>query len=395
MIVFTTLMVFGCIGFFVPKAYLKRYMFFSAICISSLYFFYTPPMAYDLSRHYEFLHKIRNLDLRTLLSGEHESSNYVLNEYMDNSKVYLVYAYIISQFRVDALLPVITGIIIYGAVSKIIIMSAEDVGGDIEDWKIAFCFFFLLMMTDFRTISGIRNMLAYALFAYVLYKDLVRNANKLFCFFAYFLFANIHTSITILIVIRLLLGLEKISPKWVLMILAFLAFSFLDIIIQPLSRMADVPFIHSLISKINNYGHGGGTSYVLRRGVIRLFLTLIYLLLYLFVKRNKYLPDLYQKFSDFYLYYLLFTLGAIQQYDIFVRSNIILYFLIFPFMLSFLKHAVGKRPNDLILSNHSIIGFTDVSVYLMICAAIFVSVALYLREYYTPMDSGFLGLYQG
>ena len=134
---------------------------------------------------------------------------------------------------------------------------------------------------------------------------------------------------------------------------------------------------------------------MLRRGVIRLFLTLIYLLLYLFVKRNKYLPDLYQKFSDFYLYYLLFTLGAIQQYDIFVRSNIILYFLIFPFMLSFLKHAVGERPNDLILSNHSIIGFTDVSVYLMICTAIFVSVALYLREYYTPMDSGFLGLYQG
>ena len=389
MIVFITLMIFGCVGFAIPKQYLKGYMLISAICISSLYFFFTPPIYYDLSRHYDLLHIIRRLDIKTVLFGREESFNRMLNEYMDNSKIYLIYAYIISQFGVDALLPVITGIIIFSAVSKIIIMTAEDIGGKIEDWKIAFCFFFLLMMMDFRTISGIRNMLAFALFAYVLYYDLVRNVGKIRCFIAYFIIANIHTSVYILIVIRLFLSIEKLLPKWIIMLVILLLYSFLDIIVRLLNMIIDVPLVQSLLRKINTYGYGGGSDYRYTRGVIHLILILIQMFVYLYVKRNLYLQKKFIRYGDFFFFSILLALGAIRQYDMFVRSNMLFYFTIYPFLLLFLKNNVDELPHELITSKNSLIGLSEVCVYFMIFAAVIISIIMYVNGYYAPMDSGF------
>ena len=393
MIVITTLMIFGCMGLFIPKMNLKRYMLFSSVCIASLYFFFIPPVYYDLSRHYELLHIISKLDLRTVIFGTEELSNQLLKEYMDNSRVYLIYAYIISQFRIDALLPVLTGVIIYSAVSRIIIMSTEDIEGDIEDWKIAFCFFFLLMLTDFRTISGIRNILAYALFAYVLYYDLVRNAGKLKCFLAYFLIANVHPSIYILIVFRLLTSISNIVPKWIIMVAVFLSHSFMDVIIQLLTRMANVSLAQSILDKFNFYVVKGGTHYVFIRAAVHFILIVVQFAVFLYVKRNHYLQKKFIHYGDFYFFLILFALGAIRQYDIFVRSHMLICFTIAPFLLSFLKNSVGEYPNELILSKYSIIGFSEVCVYLMCLAAIVLSMIMYYRGFYRPMDSSFIGFF--
>lgn len=390
MIVFSTLMIFGCFGFFIPKEYLKRYMLISAICISSLYFFFIPPVYYDLSRHYELLHILRKLDLKSVLFGTEELSNQLLNEYKDLSKVYLVYAYVISQFGIDSLLPAITGVIIYSVVSKIIVMTAEDSGQTIEDWKISFCFFFLLMMTDFRTISGIRNMLSYALFSYVLYMDLVKNASKIWCFIAYFLIANIHSSVYVLIVIRLLSSTNIIFSKWINMVVLFLSYSFLDTITQLLSKMTAIPMVQSLLAKILLYGDGGGSQYIYRRAAIRLFQMIVYLSVSLYVKKNMYLQKKYSQYYVFYIYVILFTFGAIRQYDFFVRNNVLLYFMFFPFLLSFLKNAVGSYPHELIASDHATMGIGVVCNYMLICIAVFLSMIFYYLEYYTSMDSCFV-----
>lgn len=390
MIVFTTLMIFGCFGFFVPKMYLKRYMLLSAVCISSLYFFFTPLPGYDLTRHYELLHILRRLDLKSVLSGTEKIANRLLRQYTEYSRLYLIYAFLISKLKIDAFLPVITGTIIYASVSSIIMMSAEDFGEEIESWKISFCFFFMLMLTDFRTVSGIRNMLAFSLFAYVLYYDLVRNAGKFWCFLAYFLLANIHTSIYLLIVIRLLTSLGKIVPKWILMVVSFVSQSFLDSIIQFLTRVGDVPLARSLLEKINIYVISGGTQYIMIRGAAHFILILIQMAIFFYVLRNQYLNKKFKHYGDFFLFTILFALGAIRQYDIFVRSYMLIVFMVSPFLLSFLNNAVGEMPNELILSKRSLIGFREVCLYLMCIAAVILSMIMYYRGFYTPMDSGFI-----
>ena len=199
MIVWCSVVFWGCFGFVVPRKYMRMYMILASIGLSSLYFFYQPPVSYDLYRHYEALHLLRRHDLWTVMSGGLNQYNESIESFQQGAPVYLLYAYLISLLQVDQLLAVITGSIIYISVSSIILMAVDDLEEDIPDWKIAFCFFFLLVVLDFRGISGMRNTTAYALFAYVLYKDLVRNASKPLCMIAYLAIAGIHNSIVILI----------------------------------------------------------------------------------------------------------------------------------------------------------------------------------------------------
>ena len=390
MIVTCSILFWGCLGFLIPKKYMRLYMILASIGLSSLYFFFQPPVKYDLYRHYEILHILRKNDLWSIMNGSFNKGTQTLKSLQQGSPLYLLYAYLISLFQTDQLLSVITGIIIYTSVSDIILMAAEDIDEDIADWKISFCFFFLLIMLDYRTISGIRNMMAFALFANVLYRDLVRNASKPLCFIAYLAIANIHNSVVILIIIRFIIELNRFIPIMVLMIVHLAAFSFIDMILIFLERYSGIPMIRALIDKIYIYGFGGGTKYIVSRALIRSAHMFFYLSLYLYCKKSILQTKRFQKYGDFILLFSMYAFGAFRQYDIFVRSNVFLYFAILPFLLLFLHYIVGEMPLQLILPDSSIFGFGEVIVYLMIYGAMALSLYLYYGNYYRPMDPGII-----
>ncbi len=369
---------------------MRMYMILAAIGLSSLYFFYQPPVNYDLYRHYETLHSLRRYDLWAVMSGAINKYNESIKSYQQGAPVYLLYAYLISKLQVDQLLAVITAIITYIPVSSIILMAVDDLDEDIADWKLSFCFFFLLVMLDFRGISGMRNTTAYALFAYVLYKDLVRNASKPLCFIAYLAIANFHNSTLILIIIRLMIELNRFIPKLVLMIIALAAFSSVNLILPVLLRYAGIPMVQSLIVKLNAYGFGGGSKYLVFRAAVRFFQIVFCLLLCLYCKRRIPQTKRFQKYGDIILLFVMYAFGAISQYDIFARSMMFLYFAILPFLLLFLKYIVAETPFELMIPASSMVGFTEVALYFMIYGAMALSLYMYYDGYYGPMDPGMI-----
>ena len=391
MIITATILFWGGIGFFVPKKYMRAYMILASFGISSLYFFFQPTVRYDLYRHYESLHILRRSSLLDILRGNFSRHNEILESVYQSAPLYLIYAYFISLLQIDELLTVITAFIIYTSTSSIILMAADDIGEDIDDWKISFCFLFLLVMLDFRTISGLRYMLCYALFAYIFYKDLVRNANKLLCFIAYIALAFIHNSVWILIGIRVMIELMRVIPKQVLMLICLSAFSFIDLILKFLERYEGIPMIHALIVKINAYGFGGGTSYenVMSNGVVRFAFMVVYLLIYGYCVKKFPKAKVFQKYGDVFLLFSVFTFGAIKQPDLFIRGNIYLYFSILPYLLLFLHYVVGDTPLWL-KPDSSGTGFIETMIYLMIYAVMAVSFYRFYTGYYTPMDQGIL-----
>ena len=390
MIVWCSVVFWGCFGFVVPRKYMRLYMILAAIGLSSLYFFYQPPVVYDLYRHYEALHVLRRYDLWTVMSGAINKYNGSIESLQQGAPLYLLYAYLISRLQVDQLLVVITGIIIYTSSSSIILMAADDLGEDMADWKISFCFFFLLVMLDFRSISGLRNMTAYALFAYVLYKDLVRNANKPLCMLAYLAIANVHSSTFVLIILRLLLELNRFIPKLVLMIIPLAAFSSINLILPVLTRYSEIPMVQSLIGKMNTYGFGGGSRYIVFRAAIRFVQIVFCLLLCLYCKRHIPQTKRFQKYGDVILLFVMYAFGSITQYDIFVRSMIFLYFAILPFLLLFLQYIVAETPFELMIPDSSMVGFSEVALYFMIYGAMALSLYMYYSGYYRPMDLGMI-----
>lgn len=388
MIVWCSVVFWGCFGFVVPRKYMRMYMILASIGLSSLYFFYQPPVSYDLYRHYEALHLLRRHDLWTVMSGGLNQYNESIESFQQGAPVYLLYAFLISRLKIDQLLVIITGIIIYTSTSSIILMAEEDIEDDIPDWKISFCFCFLLVMLDFRTISGLRYMMACALFAYVLYKDLVRNASKPFCFIAYLAIANIHNSAVILIVIRLMIELNRYIPKLVLMMIALAGFSSINLILPVLMRYAGIPMVQSLIDKLNAYGFGGGSKYIVFRAAVRLIHIVFCLLLCLYCKRNIPQTKRFQRYADVILLFVMYAFGAITQYDMFVRSMVFLYFAILPFLLLFLQYIVAETPFELTVPTSSMVGFSEVALYFMIYGAMALSLYMYYSGYYGPMDPG-------
>ena len=390
MVITCSILFWGVLGFLIPKKYMRGYMLLAAIGMSSLYFFFVPPKVYDVSRHYEALHVLRKCNIWQIVNGDLGRRSESFNSLFQSSPCYLYYAYFISLLQIDELLSVITGIIIYTSTSHIILMAADDIGEDIADWKIALCFFFLLAMVDFRTISGIRNMMAYALFANILYRDVVRNANKVLCFSAYFALANFHTSIFVLIAIRLLLALSRYIPKLVMLIGLLASFSFVEFILNFLKRFSSIRMIQTLIVKMEAYGIGGGSYYIYSRAIIRFLHMIIYLSILLYCKKKIPKTQLFEKYWDFLIMFIVFTFGAIRQYDIFVRGNILMYFTILPFLLLFLHYVAGDSPLWLNIPGSSEIGVSEVAVYLMIYCAIVLSFYLYFIYYYCSMDPGFI-----
>ena len=389
MIVWCSVIFWGCLAFAIPRKYMRLYMILASIGLSSLYFFFRPPVVYDLYRHYEALHILRRYDLWTVMSGAINKYSESIESFQQGAPLYLLYAWLISRLQVDQLLVVITGIIIYTSTSSIILMAAEDIGEDIADWKISFCFFFLVVMLDFRSISGMRNTTAYALFAYVLYKDLVRDSNKLLCMIAYIAIANIHTSAVVLIVIRLMIELNRFIPKLALMIIALAAFSSIDLILPVLMRYSEIPMVQSLIVKMNVYGFSEGLRYIFFIAAIRFVQIVFCMLLCLYCKRNIPQTERFQKYGDVILLFVMYAFGSIRQYDIFVRSMIFLYLAILPFLLLFL-HYVAETPFELAIPESSMVGFSEVALYLMIYGAMALSLYLYYNYYYHPMDPGML-----
>ena len=390
MIVMGSILFWGCMGFFIPRKYLRIYLILASIGLSFLYFFFQPPVSYDLYRHYEVLHIIRKHDIWTVMSGALNKNSLMIETFQQGAPMYLLYAYLISLLQIDQLLPVITGIIIYTSASNIILMAAEDIDEEIADWKISFCFFFVLVLLDFRTVSGIRYMMSYALFAYILYKDLVRNANSLLCLIAYFAIANIHNSIFILIIIRLLIELNRFIPKPVLMVVLLASFSFVDLVLSLLVRYTNIPMIQALVDKINIYGYGGGTAYIVFRAVIRFIHITVCLLLYLYCKKNIQRTIRFQRYGDMLLFFTMFAFGAIRQYDTFVRSKIFICLAALPFLLLFLRYIVEETPLQLVFLNSSLTVFCGVVLYFMIYVAMALSVYMYYFGYYRPMDYGIL-----
>ena len=390
MIVMGSILFWGCMGFFIPRKYLRIYLILASIGLSFLYFFFQPPVSYDLYRHYEVLHIIRKHDIWTVMSGALNKNSLMIETFQQGAPMYLLYAYLISLLQIDQLLPVITGIIIYTSASNIILMAAEDIDEEIADWKISFCFFFVLVLLDFRTVSGIRYMMSYSLFAYILYKDLVRNANTWLCLIAYFIIANIHNSIFILIIIRLLIVLNRFIPKPVLIVALLASFSFVDLALSFLVRYTDIPMIQVLVDKINIYGFGGGTAYIVFRAVIRFIHITVCLLLYLYCKKNIQRTIRFQRYGDMLLLFTMFAFGAIRQYDTFVRSKIFICLAALPFLLLFLQYIVEETPLQMVFPNSSLTVFCGVVLYFMIYVAMALSVYMYYFGYYRPMDYGIL-----
>lgn len=221
------------------------------------------------------------------------------------------------------LLPAATCFIYYFFISNIIIKYSKNNKKSKYGLIIALIEFYLIS-NYLGVISGIRNPMAISLFCYILYKDLVMNANFKNCLLGYILLCFFHPSVIILLIIRLLLFFNKKHDKIMCMFLLFwtlMKTSLLSIML----KVTNNSYILLLSQKLTSYDSTEANAVA----NVSLY-TVVYLLFYLSsivifliykVKFSRNENNRNEKFDRFLKLLLCFCMGSIFEYHMFVRFS--------------------------------------------------------------------------
>lgn len=257
-----------------------------------------------------------------------------------------VYLYFISKLGEDGFLMGFTITLVYSANFYILFDSAKRC--QIGSGAIRFAIIFLVCTYPYYdAISWTKNPLAFALFGISLYGELVQGRPRLLCWAGYLLAAGIHTSITALIMLRLVtIVFNRYSQViWKLFLLG-ISF-FVEPLMNLLSRLfPDSSYFELVDTKVEGYFGAVEIKSYNRWGVCvakYMVLCAAYFQYQWSVHKGtleKKIPD---KYMDFLAVFLLFLLGTIIRHDLFTRMTIMAGILFQPVLLCTLQQCEKKR----------------------------------------------------
>ncbi len=256
------------------------------------------------------------------------------------------YLYFISKLGKDGFLMGITILLVYGVNFYILFDAAQRY--HIGSGAVRFAIVFLVCTYPYYdAISWTKNPLAFALFALSLYGEFIQERPKLVCWAGYALAAGIHTSITALIMLRIILIFwGRFSQLFVK--IALLIFSvFVDPIMNFLMRLLpNSLYLETMDAKVDSYFGAVEIKSFNRWGVCvsKYIVLIISYLQYVMWAKNE--PDenrISNKYLDYLMILLFFLGGTILRHDLFTRMTIFAGIIFQPVLLCVLQQCEKKR----------------------------------------------------
>lgn len=300
----------------------NEWFLFSAIFIIGLAMIaygIVPPEEWDLARHYELIENM-----------EYGGWRYITNEsiYTHLPITNILFA-IVATTGVYHLLPCIVVCICYSILTYILYKTSLMV--KIDSSFIAYAIIFNFAFCPFlHMVSGIRNILAYAMCAWAFYLDFFQHKNRIIVWILYGATIFVHPSAIIICGIRILMPV-LFRWKWTNFILVLWSLM-VDVLIAVLLRIP-VPFLQSIGWKLKDYMINQVFS-----GYKILFVKIIFLLTILLVLEYYKYSEECKKENCFYKYVclfekiVLFIIGAFRVVFIADRMCYFIAFAVIPIL---------------------------------------------------------------
>ena len=232
---------------------------------------------------------------------------------------FIIYMWLIAQTHLIRLSVFIPGVAVYCFEVRMLSDYKKRYQCNNNSYLISVVTYFL--MTDFVSITGIRNVFSYTCFFFLLYLELVENKNKLLIYALDLLLCLVHPTVLILFTVRLLVYLFKGFGAYLISIviigtltLSAAVYEKYNGILYRIPVIRDVTWLY--YKYVNNYTGGKIRSgAVLVSVLVYVFGLLLALKLLNEVKNDK------KKLSiiKFGTIIFLFSLSVFHQYDLFVR----------------------------------------------------------------------------
>lgn len=335
------LVLFLIFGYIFKENDLKHYFLISDILLALPAYVANPMngVYFDTVRFQYILDQIRDANLISGLSG---GLNWVLNysEYAAEPVV-AVYIWIFSFFKNNGMFFFITTFLFLIFLSHLLLKV--DKYFKVSHWNLILIQFVILTTFNlFYQIEGIRNFLAFMIFAWAIFTDLTatQKHEKVEAIIAYIFCMFFHPIAIVFVLFRLLLALKNKFVFFgnhifdaVVMVILLTYNHFMTFIVNLLAQVSELPMMSSLFSKSQNYVYGQ-TEFSASTGRAEVSFTsmvfvalIVELLLFLSLYKNTVLPKGY---LTLYLYIIAFTIGSFMNSQIYLRAIMLLLFMSAP-----------------------------------------------------------------
>ena len=316
MTVFLTIFVAFCLLYFlIPQKYVGCLFFATTLALAIMAFNCVPKETDDLSNYF--------WQLDTLRKGGWDTFQTMLkddNNHWGALPVCGYYFYIVSLLGNNGFLPAITIFVAYGAM--FLVVYKASVRFKVNKWYLFLsCVFLLITYWFYDICSGIRNGLAFTIFITCIYFDIVEKSHRPACYIGYALCTGLHSSVIMLIILRLALAItKKYESKWVSWIM-LLSITVGGNILQWLGTVSNNKYLSLLSEKAdNNIGRAMdfGKTYIWVNTAVLLVVILVSLYLFKYIRESKNYKDI-SAFGKFHTLLLFFTVGSFTSQLIYIR----------------------------------------------------------------------------
>lgn len=305
---------------------------------------------------YVAFHAVSIYDLNNYYAGQSfkaemsliENLQYLFEKEVEEPGAQLWF-WLCSKFRYLGMLPAGTVLLFYGVMCALLFAVAEKENCHRNILTLAILF--VICTTKYYSVlAGIRNHLGFMFFAVALVSELIFKKDWRLCWGGYFLALSFHTSILILIVLRLFLAVYCRYPRRMLMLLLLVASVFGYPIISFLANITGNGYLQKLADQTGGYygGEGAEVNSLSIGNLTTAWVKLLCILLlltyaYLLWRRGR-LPRAYRSYLDYMAAILCFTIGASGSQHTLVRFPEFLGLLAAPLLLIVL--TAGMEETD-------------------------------------------------
>lgn len=317
MTVFLTIFVAFCLLYFlIPQKYVGWLFFATTLALAIMAFNCVPKETDDLSNYF--------WQLDTLRKGGWDTFQTMLkddNNHWGALPVCGYYFYLVSLLGNNGFLPAITIFIAYG--SMFYVFYKASVRFAINKWYLFLgCIFALATYWFYDICSGIRNGLAFTLFAACVYQDIVEKKHRLLCLAGYALCIGLHSSTIVFAVMRITLEVTKKYGSKLASWLMIFATSVGGNLLLWLGENTNIAYFELLSEKAErnvarSIGFGEITQIYVNI-VVCVVVAVWSIYLFRYIKLSK-KSDEFDVFGKFYTILMFFTLGCLNSGLLFLR----------------------------------------------------------------------------
>jgi len=341
---FAYIIFFG-MAFFVPKNHINKFFLFIAGILAIIACSVKPDVGMDLYRHYAVIVEFRRIGGKTVFD--------------DILFIRSIYFYLISLTPYNEFLPGITVFCVYYINLNIIYKIGKKYNVSTQ-YIVMSALLFIASNNFLTTLSGIRSDLAFSIFLYFLYLELVEKKFKILSWLMYLLMCFLHNTMIIFVIFRLFIEIKNQLIIKGLQLLLLLWFFIINYIMAFLGSFTELSIIALLTSQINVYVNlTEYNHFAIIYSSINLLGVLFFYSIFNCTAKNKFLECQY--FLRLFPFIIFLLIGSIEIYYLYIRfiSNLYLFNCI---ILMLLIHNISRAKDEIALNIKLIYFFIYVSL---------------------------------